>query len=661
MNWKIVLYRRVVNSNPDIREKYQEYRKNNSGKCRLKAWIYLVYLYFQVYILKEKVGKLPLFLDEKKRILWYPESKTALLDKSEVLKDKLEKYDIVSFDVFDTLILRKFVCPEDVFYLVQQKLEYPNFRKIRIEAEHIARRTRLEKYGDIEVSHEEIWEILEGLTGINKEVGMKLEWEAEIESCYANPYFLSLIDTLGKCNKPLVVCSDMYWGKEKIRELLMNCGYPNFAEYFVSSDYRSSKNNGKLYEQIKNKYGYEKSYIHIGDDEYADVTIANKRGIEGLLYHNVQKFGTKFRACDMSPLMYSIYSGIVNGTICNGLEEKTLQYELGYIYGGILVTGYCQFIHRYVMEQQVDKILFLARDGEIIYKAYELMYEEDAKKCNYVYWSRLAGLKMCTPHFKTHYIRRLIEDKANKNYTLQDVMETMQLLDMVEPFIKWIGMKYTALSVLDGKLAKKLVEYININWDVVCRHYDKEREEGEKYYRNIVQDAKRVVVVDVGWVGSGPLWLRYLLKHVWNIECSVTGILAGTTHNNDEAEVDYASGDIVTYLFSSKHNRDLWKKHDDSLGHNLLVELLLASDQYTFKGFIKDEKGHYLFSNSKENIDSSEIQQGILDFVRDYMNHPFSNIEISGRDAAAPLNILYNSKRWVERFVNSSGIKANIE
>ena len=163
------------------------------------------------------------------------------------------------------------------------------------------------------------------------------------------------------------------------------------------------------------------------------------------------------------------------------------------------------------------------------------------------------------------------------------------------------------------------------------------------------------------WVGSGPLWLRYLLKHVWNIECSVTGILAGTTHNNDEAEVDYASGDIVTYLFSSKHNRDLWKKHDDSLGHNLLVELLLASDQYTFKGFIKDEKGHYLFSNSKENIDSSEIQQGILDFVRDYMNHPFSNIEISGRDAAAPLNILYNSKRWVERFVNSSGIKANIE
>lgn len=660
MKWKFEIYRRLVNANPDIREKYEEYKKNNE-KNGISAWIYLLYLNFRVHFLKEKVGNAPTYSDKNKSISSCPESKKALVVRPEVLSKEIGNYDIVLLDVFDTLVLRKFVRPEDVFYLVQQKLKYPDFKRIRIEAEQIARKKRYNDSGDCEVSYAEIWTVLEKITGIKKEVGIRTEWEAEIESCYANPYFVKLIDILKREHKTLVICSDMYWGQEKVAELLSRCGYPMFDDYFISSDYRHSKNDGMLYEIIKNKYGNSKRYVHIGDNRYSDVIMARKRGVKGVYYHNVHLIGRKFRACDMSPLMYSIYSGIVNGVICNGLQEKTLLYELGYIYGGILVTGYCQFIHKYVKEHQIDKILFLARDGEIIQKAYELMYEEEREKCNYVYWSRLAGIKMCTPYFKTLYIRRMIEDKVNQKYTLLEIMDTMQLLDMLNPFIEWVEREYSEFSELDRGLAKKLVEYISSNWEEVCKHYDKEREEGRKYYTNIVQDAKKVVAIDIGWAGSGPLFLRYLFKSVWNMNCTITGILAGTTHNSELAEVEYACGDIESYMFSARHNRDLWKKHDDSLGHNLLLELILSSEQYTFQGFLKDEDGHYQFEHSREKINSSEIQQGILDFVRDYMNHPFANIEISGRDAAAPLNILYNNKRWIEQIISNSGIKANIE
>lgn len=662
MDWKIAIYRKLVNSKPGIKKKYQEYRRKSRGIKRISAWGYLLFLNFQFFIGGNHLDtSVSLRNDEKKRIALLPESKKALMEKPDELKKKLEKYDVISFDVFDTLILRKFVCPEDVFYLVQEKLEYPDFKRLREEAEDIARKRRLTQNGDSEVSLAEIWEILEEWTGINKKVGMNAEWEAESESCYANPYFMELINLLKNSGKNLIICSDMYFNGEKVRELLLKCGYPEFEEYFVSSDYRCSKEDGQLYIRIKRKLGLDKVYIHIGDNEHSDVAEARRNGMDAIHYHNVHKVGGEFRACDMSPLIHSVYAAIVNGNICNGIKERSLLYEFGYIYGGILVTGYCQFIHEYVRKNQIDKILFLSRDGDILFKAYELMYEDESYKCNYVYWSRLAGIKMCARYFKTHYIERMIEHKINHNYCLRDIMETMQLMDMLDDFIEWTENGYTAFSIFEESLAERLKEYVNLKWDEVCGHYDEEIEEGKNYYKNILQDSKKVVVVDVGWIGSGPITLSYLIKNVWHINCTVTGMLAGTGHNYEGTELNCAKGDIVSYLFSSKHNRDLWKKHDDSLGHNLLVELLLSSDQPSFRGFIKDESGHYLFNKKKEKIDSIDIQQGILDFVRDYMEHPFSDLEISGRDAAAPLTILYNNQRWIKNLINTSEIKANIE
>mgnify|MGYP006974362159 CR=1 FL=1 len=53
-----------------------------------------------------------------------------------------------------------------------------------------------------------------------------------------------------------------------------------------------------------------------------------------------------------------------------------MEYEYGYIYGGLFVTGYCSFIHDYCRQHDVDKILFLSRDGDILKQAYELLYPE---------------------------------------------------------------------------------------------------------------------------------------------------------------------------------------------------------------------------------------------------------------------------------------------
>ena len=63
----------------------------------------------------------------------------------------------------------------------------------------------------------------------------------------------------------------------------------------------------------------------------------------------------------------------MNSRLYNGLVSYNTDYELGYIYGGFYVLGYCQFIHQYVKNHDVDKLLFLSRDGDVIKKVYEVL------------------------------------------------------------------------------------------------------------------------------------------------------------------------------------------------------------------------------------------------------------------------------------------------
>lgn len=62
------------------------------------------------------------------------------------IKDLIDNYKIISFDIFDTLLKRNTIKPIDIFELVEKKYNLKNknkiceFKKNRIEAEFIARR-----------------------------------------------------------------------------------------------------------------------------------------------------------------------------------------------------------------------------------------------------------------------------------------------------------------------------------------------------------------------------------------------------------------------------------------------------------------------------------------------------------------------------------------
>lgn len=657
------LYALLVNRVPGIRYRYQRWRSSRRGIIRFLSWGYLLWLNVCYHILRQRsLGRIPVQDDGRKiKLPSHPESEDGFALAPEELARQLLKADVISFDVFDTLILRPFREPADLFFELARRLGYPGLKALRIQAEELARKR---KKDTAEVTLEEIWAELEQLSGIPAAEGMDAEWLTELSCCTANPYFQKVLPILREQNARLIICSDMYLGADRLRQLLEHCGLGTFEAYFVSSDFSVSKSDGRLFDRVRETLGFGLRYVHVGDNPHSDWKQARRYGFEAIHYPNVNTLGEQIRCDGQSPLLGSAYAGIVNSHLYNGTLRRSQAYELGFVYGGLLVTGFCQYIHEHAEREKIDRLLFLARDGQILHRAYRMLYPQDADRCVYVLWSRLAAVRLGADRFRHQFETYMIRSKTDAGYSLEQVMQTMCLSHMLPAFMAEAGIEKPD-ALLNRSMADRLWSYLQKHWDQVLACYRPELEEGRRYYAEALNGAKRASVIDVGWVGSGPLTLRWLIEQEWKLDCRISCVLAGTVGasapNSQSGEAELAMGSMVSYLFSSAHNRELWRSHDVALGHNMLVELLLSATTPSFRGFYRRSGGGYAFNDKSEAIDAAQIQAGVLDFVTCYASHPWSDMRISGSDAMVPIRVLCQNPKWVRDLIKRSEIRGNVE
>ena len=87
--------------------------------------------------------------------------KNKVYDIEGIIK-KIERYNYVSFDIFDTLIKRNVNKPSDIFKLTaieyekETNVKIPDFKKLRIEAEIKAREKTKEKEPNIDEIYDNI-------------------------------------------------------------------------------------------------------------------------------------------------------------------------------------------------------------------------------------------------------------------------------------------------------------------------------------------------------------------------------------------------------------------------------------------------------------------------------------------------------------------------
>ena len=720
------LYDSLVNKKAGIKIRYHKIHDGSTGIMKLFSWLYLLGLNFAYYIMQFRfLGNLPeVDIYESKALnCKQSESKEYKIKMNKELDiekyvEKLSAYDVISFDVFDTLIFRPLSLPTDVFYLIGYELEIMDFKNIRIWAEWDARIKYNAKEGNMEINLADIWKNIEEDVGISSEMGQKIEMSIEEKTCYANPYMLLVWKKLQQMNKQIIVVSDMYLPKECIERILVNAGFTGAKHIYVSNEYHKSKADGSLYKQVLREYQKNdckkstKMLIHVGDNLYSDQKQARRAGIESLLYPNVNKNVLLYRAFDMSPLVGSAYRALISNRLYCGINSCSMEYEYGYIYGGIFVLGYCTFIHEYCKKNDVDKLLFLSRDGDILKQVYDYLYPD--QDTTYVYWSRKAATKLESSFDKHDYFRRFIYHKINQEYSIGQIMKSMELECLLDELKDWkeIWIKRTKeqehaskilaykqlekdkavglerekiIKKIEEKFSEKVLEkkrkhnfidlkendeltdkngyllrqFIEEKWDKVIQIYQEQKIAAKTYYKSVLEEKSKAVAVDIGWAGRGAMTLRHLVSNEWDIPCEIVGMVAGTNtiHNAepDASEVFLQGEQLVAYLYSQRHNRDLLKKHDPNKDYNVFWELLLSSPTPQFSGFKigkrcrKNTEDKYLpelditlqfgkYDTNQEGI--KQIQKGIMDFARDYYEHfkdfPYM-FNISGRDAYAPM------------------------
>ena len=555
------------------------------------------------------------------------------------LVKRLLPYDIISFDVFDTLLLRRCSFPRFLFYMMEVENGMRDFQYLRARAEDAVREEHKELYDTYEVTLEDIYGYIAPRTGVSVEEGVRRELEMEKNFLMANPYMKTVFDMLKQEGKRIILNSDMYLTKSQMEEVLNHCGYEGYEEIYVSSETKRDKGSGDSYEYIRKKYGKRKKYVHIGDNYLTDVVVAEKHGFDAIHYMNVNEAGQAYRADGMSDVVGPVYIGMVNAHLYNGLKQYTSAYEYGFIYGGLYVFGYLNWVHKYAREHNIEKILFLARDGDIYKQIYDKYYDIPSE---YVYWSRISTEKFAIEWNRYEYVEHVfysIEKMKGKHYKVADLLRERDIMFLEEKLHEYGFRMDHALTKED---ARAFTDMVIDNIDAIRKGYEKNRKHLLEYLDGMLGGAKQVAIVDIGWYGSGPDALRRIFENYKPDIKTHCFLAAAGLSPLVQKEV------CRPYIFSYIHNRN---HYDDHHGLHKPQQAYIAFEMFngscspSFSG-IHGEDGEAVFEYSIPYVEGYEeirdIQKGIREFCQIYkdLSDKYPCLKnVSGYDAYLPFRV----------------------
>ena len=284
---------------------------------------------------------------------------------------------VASFDIFDTLLLRPFSDPKDLFYILGEKFDEMDFYNLRIRCEREARDIREEIYGDREITIYDIYKRIQYYTGMDVEFGVKTEFDTEMDLVYPNTYQKYILDTFINNGIPVVLTSDMYYPAEMMKILLKKNGFEGYEKLYISCDRGCSKSDGALFDCISADYADVpiKLVTHI-DDNWNAVLKAREKGLHAVHYVKNTGLTNKYSPKYMSAMIGSAYRGITGNYLGYNENRYSVPYEYGFIYGGFLLLGYCSYIHEVCIREKIDKVFFMSRDGDIIKQVWDFMYKD---------------------------------------------------------------------------------------------------------------------------------------------------------------------------------------------------------------------------------------------------------------------------------------------
>ena len=288
--------------------------------------------------------------------------------------ETLSSYDVVSFDIYDTLITRKIAEPKQLFKLVQasasvKAMDVPNFSSDRVEAEKI-----LIKNVGYGYDLEKIYEILKekfNYSSQQLELLKQLELSFEIELATPRKTVVDILNSLVQMGREVILVSDMYLSKKTIKTILQKCGIPSNVPLFLSNEYNASKIEGDLWTIVMEAYP-SMTVVHLGDDLIGD----NRRAIQkGISKHSIlikKPFESFLNSSFGQTIMNNFDRNNIGDLILLGLLVSSLhndpwsQEDLLGVPPVWLIAPFLPFIDRLSQIDDNSQLLFVTREGYLL-------------------------------------------------------------------------------------------------------------------------------------------------------------------------------------------------------------------------------------------------------------------------------------------------------
>ena len=550
-----------------------------------------------------------------------------------MIDKKINSYDAISFDVFDTLITRNVLNPTDIFYYVgmqyvkhtTETLWPERFKAVRTQAELMA----MAEVKDKEVTLDQIYQYLRKLLNIDTATAEKLkefEIEAEYQLTKVCKTGREIYDAAVKLGKKIFYVSDMYLPKYVVINLLKRNGYDteNY-ELILSSDYnKTKKGNGELFEVLKSRIGGG-NVLHIGDNPHADGQNAKLKGIDYILIPNVNEQFKNNPKCQLlgkflysNTLAASMMASLFAWKSTNDSISDGSGYGLGYFCLGPYLAGIVDWLDRSFKEQEISKVWFLARDGYLLQKVYPILAINSVIPNDYILTSRRA---LSVPLLNGNVNNSLILS-LNFNGSISNLIKDKLGLELTEKVVK---------SIEDNDISQDKVVNTNNQSDffLISKVINVLREEIQKksgdelyslrqYFRaKIGGDGKlnneKIAIVDHGCRGT---LLTYLKRIFPNLDFVGFNVLIDSQSNYCyQLPLDFKINAFIHEEESSFESYSLFR-------HLHIMELLFSSPSASLEKFeIINGKCLPVFVGNRTKAEVElfrEIERGVIDFAKDF-------------------------------------------
>ncbi len=574
-------------------------------------------------------------LNRMRRSIGHSHPHHALFDRHALLT-KIEHPSIrlVIFDIFDTLITRPLLNPENTKHWIAKRLDCKHYPERRRAAEMSLRKAR-----NIDVSLANICAEYVRLFGTTEGDAQQLQSiEESIELVLAQP-LLGMIEVLRiakQAGKKVVLASDMFLSSNIIREMLKKCNIFEYDALYISSEVGVRKSTGGLFHHIiKEEQILPEQAIMIGDHPISDQLIPEQLGFHTTALESPLTLAENFPRLnawiEKVKLSGSSADELVLGNIVRTffqvqprqllLDRASLtqcgRYGIGYAIVGPLLATFSEWLIEQANADNIKRLYFLAREGQLMKDIHEILTAGyDTPQSNYLVLSRRAiSVAMIRSHDDILAIART-DYQANSlaEFLLRRFGLTLDNTILTTLERRGIWSRKRQVEIHAGQIDSALLAVLDTLSVEIHRRAAREREPMLSYLQQIKLMEGSAALVDVGYAGTIQGRLCDLLER------KIQGYYMVTREAAAEVRARYG------VRISGCFGEDLATPDQSPLlRYNVPLEMFMGSDD--------PQISHYRYQNDRTVVGvynplseaekasiplRSELRAGALAFARDY-------------------------------------------